>query len=1773
MSAHRTRDQQGISSCVCFVCGSVGADYQLHSKSRYSGPYFPFLERHHCPDDAEKPGADGVVAACLVCYSFLTQQWETFEREKTPLGKRLYWLKRVDDGPYAGMDVKTQADYESNAFDFGSHHSDRRPESSRSRFGLDRPDSGESAGSGGRGRSDRGLSVDPVEGGGGDALDLSMPSRASSGSSAVAPSPLPPPADVCFLCSEESAGALLNVYARPVSNCPFFPNLAWHPKPSNAKSLDRSGRVQVCELCHRFLLQQWDCYQRQNVPHSDRTYVLNRNGGKQFTSTRMNSSSRDTTFVCFTCGMENPVSVQRVLSACPEADGDSYFSFLEQIKPPPGAIPLNSQSKALVCSLCYKSLSRQLKVYQMSGTPEVERKYKILNEAVDSEGMSVLRQHLKGNEKIRKQDSVACYVCEHLTSVDQLHPLDTLPQNGNMYFPFIRGLLRPSFARPMDHHGKVLVCLPCQMSLENQWKTFESAHIPSSQRQYTMPLVQSQRSDTKPVLSYPGGDVSRNPNSALCIQVTSPEVQIENIRPLSNHEPLLTTVSTLSLNSITTQQANFSTLSSGKPLDLETSHLMKHLIGHQSPRSKNMSHLPSKQHSMKTMLEDQHPIYIQTRPRISGPLDHSLGQPLLVAVNCFICGEYSPSGHTFRVQAAPDRSSSSSTDDHRISPFFPFLTKHTPSPGAECLAEDGSTLVCTFCFHSLIAQWLAYETSAQPEDDNCWQRKYNCHHYVCYICGIMTYRKRIRSITILDFPFLVEHPRPPGALTLDNGESVVTCLTCFESLTSQWKDFERMKVPVEMRKYNWIVLPPPPETVTDMNTSVSRNNSCIELELSHAPSINHCQEKTDNPDIKGLPHGSKPPPLTVHHPYGNSQKIPGRTMAAVSPLQVPSHANNVFSTFSGGSNPTLAATRTSSFAAALCKLAKQAVDPAIEKELSPITPTSSPTQSQQSVSTKRPVASSYFSTSQGTISLGSPPIVTMAPSQEHISHVVDSRKAIELTNLSQGNSNAGTNDRLVEPLSLKLEATKPAPLGLHFEKRNDHILTGKDFSVPSSLPGQLRPPPPLTSSHSDDSHSSSRGFQPYRSIDDTHHPLHSHVSPYDHTIAAYPYSSAFLPPRHLSHPTYRLEDSLYLERYNLPRAPMMHLHTPPGMLPHPSVPFYPNSRFPSDLLSHHMGLVSPSSMSFNHERQKQEEEHSREVIQEQEVERNREEEHERREYDNRWEREHHEMEVDVVSGGNDSGRTACSPLPMALSRNSESPMGRLGSITQGTPRDFVIRKSVTTVTSVVAPLNLAVHPPSGQRSNTTRVEKDMWPSRQVDTVADRVHLPQEQEGIGYRHPLLLQQIQHHPSTGRERLLMESSREADNLIKHSMHSSGRNNYDTKLHKTSISDNNLHSGNTLGVPNTELNGLPRSEHVHNSAFVQLTDSRESQKSIYSNHDHRTITDIRGNENGPNKSNPVPMSDLWAAPSHLRHEGIHARLLETERTRSDNQSHGLSRERLHRNHHIDDGLSSRPMYHYQTGNRQSLARNLPETVILPPIGKNPLDSAITTLDQPRVISKLDLEEEKIRKARLNGTYNSDESESDSEEENDLNRLNSMLIITKGPPLKLDTSAEKMKFLNMFGLITNRRKKAVNNTINNLLHVACKCWGLGYEAINSIYDCVFIPVICYSSAVRGEATSHSHNHRQLRTAQRHALIHLSCNCKSVLNAALPVIAGKPPILQQIYYTMGRGVGSMFQEEEVLLFWVSHLMPRTSSLTIALVISPILHLEAVLTWSTGPLT
>lgn len=96
---------------VCFVCGSLGAESSLRIKPHDRLPYFPFLEHHDPPKGARLPTSNGNVDCCRVCYAFLTQQWETYERSKTPAIKRLYWLKRADDGHFTGAEMRLQGEY------------------------------------------------------------------------------------------------------------------------------------------------------------------------------------------------------------------------------------------------------------------------------------------------------------------------------------------------------------------------------------------------------------------------------------------------------------------------------------------------------------------------------------------------------------------------------------------------------------------------------------------------------------------------------------------------------------------------------------------------------------------------------------------------------------------------------------------------------------------------------------------------------------------------------------------------------------------------------------------------------------------------------------------------------------------------------------------------------------------------------------------------------------------------------------------------------------------------------------------------------------------------------------------------------------------------------------------------------------------------------------------------------------------------------------------------------------------------------------------------------------------------------------------------------------------------------------------------------------------------------------------------------------------------------------------------------------------------------
>uniref|UniRef100_A0A670Y8X7 Gse1 coiled-coil protein n=1 Tax=Pseudonaja textilis TaxID=8673 RepID=A0A670Y8X7_PSETE len=78
---------------------------------------------------------------------------------------------------------------------------------------------------------------------------------------------------------------------------------------------------------------------------------------------------------------------------------------------------------------------------------------------------------------------------------------------------------------------------------------------------------------------------------------------------------------------------------------------------------------------------------------------------------------------------------------------------------------------------------------------------------------------------------------------------------------------------------------------------------------------------------------------------------------------------------------------------------------------------------------------------------------------------------------------------------------------------------------------------------------------------------------------------------------------------------------------------------------------------------------------------------------------------------------------------------------------------------------------------------------------------------------------------------------------------------------------------------------------------------------------------------------------------------------------------------------------------------------------------------LQQRKLVSKLDLEERKRREAQEKGYYyDLDDSYDESDEEEVRAHLR---CVAEQPPLKLDTSSEKLEFLQLFGLTTQQQKE----------------------------------------------------------------------------------------------------------------------------------------------------
>lgn len=383
---------------VCFVCGNIGAQTTLSTRHKDKGPYFPFLEHHDPPSGTRPPGADGKVDSCRVCYAFLTQQWDTYERTDTPAIKRLYWLKRSDDGQFTGAEMRLQGEYVAQVMGLQYQSETGYPSPGGESYNMPQTHFNEGASlestsyafPNNRQSFNYSQSEEAV-------LDLSLHSK-SAMKSAATPKVTGSDKDItetfiCFTCTHKHPlTSAKYVYSwRQNDKDPFFPFLEKSLTPKHATPLSNKGSVRVCGTCKKTLYQQWKTYEMMHTPHDNRRYKVSRedraseNKGKALTPSKLSAEydgacDRQKGNICYICGQAYSKGTNKVLLTMPPdmaMCNIPHFPFVRDLRRPSGARPLNPDGTVLTCLTCYSYLHHQWQLFDSQGTHLSHRKYSL----------------------------------------------------------------------------------------------------------------------------------------------------------------------------------------------------------------------------------------------------------------------------------------------------------------------------------------------------------------------------------------------------------------------------------------------------------------------------------------------------------------------------------------------------------------------------------------------------------------------------------------------------------------------------------------------------------------------------------------------------------------------------------------------------------------------------------------------------------------------------------------------------------------------------------------------------------------------------------------------------------------------------------------------------------------------------------------------------------------------------------------------------------------------------------------------------------------------------------------------------------------------------------------------------------------------------------------------------------------------------------------------------------------------------------------------------
>ncbi|KAL6268762.1 hypothetical protein P5V15_001887 [Pogonomyrmex californicus] len=849
--------EDGGGARICFVCGAVGHSEQhwLRVKPSPGGspnePYFPFLESHEPPNGYRGEGArSGAVKACNLCYILLLQQWESYEREARPHSQRIYWLKRCDGGPFTGAEMALQGEYAAQVLGLTNDQAPQLRQENR-----------------------------PV--------GISPRLPPNSPSPRVVEQVRPPSNSVAEVPRPHSNTAETHRHleqARLTMESPHHRLQSPHQRLQSPRQPIEDARMSneaALDLRHA---PRSSPAPQPTLPPPAAIYS---GGSSSSVGTDILDLSmpdkNSVTEVCYVCGDEfkrgslshiaaKPLPTQPNPSSSPPP----FFPSLMLHPRPSRSRPMDSAGRVQACSACQNHLLIQWKAYTRQGVPHSDRNY-------------TLR---KRQAPAMDTTTFICYTCALEYPSSSIRLLYCCPNpEKEVYFPFIYSLRPPSGASPISPQGMVQVCSICYKAIPQKQQVFGGENHEAQPSGQNVDFRQQGPSPRPAVPKSPansaGSDIRFKPydlnkstvatnkqRSSTTVKAPTPGQRnspsngpaengtvalgqnyrcyiCERLYPRTHMEWLSTSPEGMNshamhfpcLRGMARTSENACMDSHGRVL--ACSHCVNHLA--QQWESMDAERVPLERRRYD--IPSPHPNgdvnrSIATPPSSSS--DRTFGSnpgTSSSSIYCFLCGLHSDLTLARVLYGRPQG---------RNAPFFPELLRHQSPPNAEQLREDGSALVCTFCYHSLLAQWRQHESLSGGQQVNAAERQYNTHDYCCYVCGIVTYRKRVRALPVKDFPFLRYHRQPEKSLLLENGDFAVVCLDCYETLRTQSLEYERWGLPVEKREYNWIVQPPPPEDSPDAAIarlpSGERSEKVVPPTLTVRPARKNCSPKA--PDKK-----------------------------------------------------------------------------------------------------------------------------------------------------------------------------------------------------------------------------------------------------------------------------------------------------------------------------------------------------------------------------------------------------------------------------------------------------------------------------------------------------------------------------------------------------------------------------------------------------------------------------------------------------------------------------------------------------------------------------------------------------------------------------------------------------------------------------------------------------------------------------------------------------------------------------------------------------------